>query len=193
MTSGFSYVGGPVAWRFPLDFQFIFIFTLYSTAPWLPESPRRSIAKGRIDEAEKILADLEFMDIEDSYIITQPKDIQWLYITSVRTRLDGIFADEQELRKHMHDSSPGSWNGHASNAAASGNKCDILLPPYCVHPLCRPQQRNGAPPRRLQFSFLPALLTHRHPKRGAVGRGKMMMYAARPMLLRPDHHHHDPL
>ena len=60
----------------------------------------------------------------------------------------------------------------------SGNKCDILLPPYCVHSLCRPQQRNDAPPHRLQFSFLPALLTHRHSKRGAVARGKMMMYAA---------------
>jgi hypothetical protein len=35
----------------------------YSTVPWLPESPGWSIAKGRIDEAEKILADLEFTDI----------------------------------------------------------------------------------------------------------------------------------
>ena len=116
MTYGFSYVGGPVAWRFPLAFQFIFIFILYSTVPWLPESPGWSISKGRIDEAEKILADLEFTDIEDPYIITQPKGFQWLYITSAKTRLDGgiFFADEQELRKHMHDSPPGSWNGHAA-------------------------------------------------------------------------------
>jgi hypothetical protein len=75
----------------------------------------------------------------------------------------------------------------------SGNKSDILLPPYCVHPLCRPQQRNDASPRRLQFSFLPALLTHRHPKCRVVGLGQNdNVRCRRPMLLRPDHHHHDP-
>ena len=40
MTYGFSFVGGPISWRFPLAFQLIFIFVLYSTVPWLPESPR---------------------------------------------------------------------------------------------------------------------------------------------------------
>ncbi|KAF2502553.1 general substrate transporter [Lophium mytilinum] len=77
MTYGFSFVGGPVAWRFPLAFQFIFIFILYATVPWLPESPRWLIAKGKVDEAEQILADLESTDIDDPFIITQSKDIQW--------------------------------------------------------------------------------------------------------------------
>lgn len=40
MTYGFSFVGGAVAWRFPLAFQLFFIIILYSTVPWLPESPR---------------------------------------------------------------------------------------------------------------------------------------------------------
>jgi hypothetical protein len=35
------------------------------------------MAKGRIDEAERILADLEATDVDDPYIITQSKDIQW--------------------------------------------------------------------------------------------------------------------
>lgn len=35
------------------------------------------IAKDRIDEAEIILADLETTDVDDPYIITQSKDIQW--------------------------------------------------------------------------------------------------------------------
>lgn len=37
---GLSFAGGAVAWRFPIAFQFIFIFVLFGTIPWLPESPR---------------------------------------------------------------------------------------------------------------------------------------------------------
>lgn len=37
---GLSFVEGSVAWRFPLAFQFVFIFVLFGTVPWLPESPR---------------------------------------------------------------------------------------------------------------------------------------------------------
>jgi hypothetical protein len=37
---GLSFVGGSVAWRFPIAFQFFFIFILFATVPWLPESPR---------------------------------------------------------------------------------------------------------------------------------------------------------
>lgn len=40
ITYGFSYANGPISWRFPLAFQFFFIFILFGTVPWLPESPR---------------------------------------------------------------------------------------------------------------------------------------------------------
>jgi len=37
MTFAFSFAGGGVAWRIPLVLQFIFIFILFGTVPWLPE------------------------------------------------------------------------------------------------------------------------------------------------------------
>lgn len=41
---GLSFAQGPVSWRFPLAFQFLFILILYSTTPWLPDSPRYDTA-----------------------------------------------------------------------------------------------------------------------------------------------------
>lgn len=77
ITYGFSFVGGPVSWRIPLAMQFLFIFVLYATVPWLPESPRWLIAHGRIDEAEQILADLESTTIHDPYVLAESKEIQF--------------------------------------------------------------------------------------------------------------------
>lgn len=77
ITYGFSFVDGPIAWRFPLAFQFIFIFVLFATVPWLPESPRWLIAHGHHEQAEQIIADLESKDILDPYVITETKEIQY--------------------------------------------------------------------------------------------------------------------
>ncbi len=77
ITYGFSFVNGPVAWRFPLAFQFFFIIILFVTVPWLPESPRWLIAHGHIDEAEQIIADLEAKDVLDAYVVTESKEIQY--------------------------------------------------------------------------------------------------------------------
>lgn len=75
VTFGFSYTSGALAWRFPLAFQLIFIFILYATVPWLPESPRWLIAHEYEDEAFQILADIEGLSEDDPFIITTHKEI----------------------------------------------------------------------------------------------------------------------
>ncbi|KAK3720154.1 hypothetical protein LTR37_003978 [Vermiconidia calcicola] len=77
VTFGFSYVPGGVAWRVPLALQFIFIVILYATVPWLPESPRWLVNKGRFDEAEQILADIEGTEMEDPYVQTELGEIKF--------------------------------------------------------------------------------------------------------------------
>lgn len=73
---GFGYAEGSIVWRFPIALQLLFMIVLFATVPWLPESPRWLVNKGRIDEAEKIIADIEDKDIDDAWVVTQSKEVQ---------------------------------------------------------------------------------------------------------------------
>ncbi|KAG6906481.1 hypothetical protein DXG01_013720 [Tephrocybe rancida] len=59
MTYGFSFLGGSIAWRFPIAFQLVFSIILLSTIPWLPESPRWLLAHGFEEEGVRVLVALE--------------------------------------------------------------------------------------------------------------------------------------
>ncbi|KAE8341457.1 hypothetical protein BDV24DRAFT_163296 [Aspergillus arachidicola] len=67
---GLSFVGGSIAWRFPLAFQFFFLIILWSTTPWLPESPRQ-------EEATVVLSCLEAKPIDDPFVIAQRNEIEF--------------------------------------------------------------------------------------------------------------------
>jgi len=77
VTYGLSFAGGAVAWRLPIALQMLFIFVLFGTVPWLPESPRWLISHGRVQEAEQIIADLEDLKVSDPWVVTESKEIQW--------------------------------------------------------------------------------------------------------------------
>jgi MFS family permease len=74
---GLSFVPGSIQWRLPLALQFIFIFVLFVTVPWLPESPRWLIAHNQEKEAIQILADLDDKPIDHAYVIAQYQEISY--------------------------------------------------------------------------------------------------------------------
>ncbi|KAH8692806.1 putative MFS sugar transporter [Talaromyces proteolyticus] len=59
LTLGFSFAPGSVAWRFPLAFQIFFTLLIYILCPFLPDSPRLLIRKGKYDEAREVIAALQ--------------------------------------------------------------------------------------------------------------------------------------
>ncbi|ORY08947.1 hexose carrier protein [Clohesyomyces aquaticus] len=59
LTLGFSFAPRDVAWRFPLAFQIFFTLCIYALCPFLPDSPRLLIRKGKYEEAYEVLAALE--------------------------------------------------------------------------------------------------------------------------------------
>ncbi|KAI0125196.1 general substrate transporter [Xylariales sp. AK1849] len=59
LTLGFSFAPGSVSWRFPLAFQIFFSALIWFMCPYLPDSPRLLMRKGRINEAYEVLAALE--------------------------------------------------------------------------------------------------------------------------------------
>ncbi|KAK9455016.1 general substrate transporter [Dipodascopsis uninucleata] len=80
LTFGFSYIDGPIAWRFPLAFQVVFCAVIYVICPFLPESPRLLIRKGRNEEALDVLARLAGENIS-----TDDEEVRNLYTTIVAT------------------------------------------------------------------------------------------------------------
>ena len=106
MTFAFSYVNGPVSWRFPLAFQLVFMIILFFTVPWLPESPRWLIAHEYEDEAFQIIADLENKSIDDPFILTQHKEI--------------VFAVQYERKNAV-----GWWDLLRGRTGAQGGTCTV--------------------------------------------------------------------
>ncbi|EIT73494.1 putative transporter [Aspergillus oryzae 100-8] len=58
-----------------LGFSFMFIFVLFATVPWLPESPR--YVKGYEKEAIEILSCIEDKRIDDPYVVAQKNEFEY--------------------------------------------------------------------------------------------------------------------
>lgn len=73
---GMYYTSGPVSWRFPLALPLVFILVILSLTPWLPESPRYLIKKGRVEEATAIMARLKGLPETDTEVTKEVAVIQ---------------------------------------------------------------------------------------------------------------------
>ncbi|KAK9601719.1 hypothetical protein V6Z92_001761 [Aspergillus fumigatus] len=74
---GLSFKGDALAWRLPIALQFFFIFILYATVPWLPESPRWLLSHGHNEQALDVISRIEAKPVDDPYIITQYNEIEY--------------------------------------------------------------------------------------------------------------------
>ena len=163
MTFGFSYVGGPISWRFPVAFQLVFIMILFGTVPWLPESPRWLIAHEYEDEAFQILADLEGKDSNDPYILQQHKEIvytvqyerqnglKWMDLLKGKTAGGGgtctlrrlfLGAGTQFMQQFSGISESSPLNT-CSFTFANKVRCNKLLFAHFTHLFCRSQREDG--------------------------------------------------
>jgi sugar porter (SP) family MFS transporter len=86
---GLSFAPGSVAWRFPLAFQIVFCIIILVFIPFLPESPRWLILKGREAEAREVIAALEDTTLEDKVVETEVLAIK----ETVAEMSKGSFAD----------------------------------------------------------------------------------------------------
>ncbi|KAK6071374.1 hypothetical protein SCUP234_09688 [Seiridium cupressi] len=121
ISFGLSFVGGAIAWRLPLALQFLFLFVIFGTVPWLPESPRWLIAHGREDEAIIILADLENREATDPAILAAKNEIAY----SVRYERENAVRWRDLARGH----SDGGTKTVRRLLLGIGSQCSSILVP----------------------------------------------------------------
>ena len=84
-----SHASGGVTWRFPLALSILWSIIVLSTTPYMPESPRWLIKKGRIEEAREVLSALDDMLIDSAQVQADIAEIEeGLIITG-----KGLFRD----------------------------------------------------------------------------------------------------
>jgi MFS family permease len=89
MGLGFSYINSDVAWRLFLGLQHVPPIVMAIFTPWLPESPRFLIMKGRYDEALDIIKKLHggAPGADDDFYIREFNQIKAQHELEVREKV----------------------------------------------------------------------------------------------------------
>ncbi|GFZ43631.1 hypothetical protein JCM24511_01351 [Saitozyma sp. JCM 24511] len=72
---GFSYIDGPIQWRFPISFQAFFAIWLVIMVLFVPDTPRWLLERGRNDDATRVLAAMAGEDVSSARIVAQRDEI----------------------------------------------------------------------------------------------------------------------
>ncbi|KAJ6169815.1 hypothetical protein N7485_007161 [Penicillium canescens] len=96
LNFGLGFIGHrAVSWRFPIAFQIFYALVTMIMLPWLPDSPRWLIQKGRLEQARAVTARLHARSINDP-------ETEILHETSVRNVLHELEVSKVSWRALWH-------------------------------------------------------------------------------------------
>ncbi|GBE77337.1 Hexose transporter 2 [Sparassis crispa] len=74
---GTHHLNGPASWRIPVGLQMLWGFILLSGIFFLPESPRHLLGQGREEEARKVIAELNSVEVDDPVVLETIEDLEY--------------------------------------------------------------------------------------------------------------------
>lgn len=98
---GMSFAKTSVAWRFPLAFQVVFCIFILAFIPFMPESPRWLILKGREEEAIEVLAALADKETSDRFVQNEFTEIKDAVLEMSRGSFKDLF-DTKSKDRNLH-------------------------------------------------------------------------------------------
>ncbi|QSZ29208.1 hypothetical protein DSL72_003719 [Monilinia vaccinii-corymbosi] len=100
VTFGMSYSIGGVTWRFPLALSILWSAIVLITTPYMPESPRWLIKKGRIEEAREVIAALDDMPIDSAQVQAEVAEIEEGHVVTGKGSFREVFRMGDERLFH---------------------------------------------------------------------------------------------
>jgi sugar porter (SP) family MFS transporter len=97
---GLSFAPGSVAWRFPLAFQIVFCIIILIFIPFLPESPRWLVLKGREAEAREVIAALEDKETTDRVVENEFLAIKETVLEMSKGTFRDLFTMDKDRNLH---------------------------------------------------------------------------------------------
>ncbi|KAK1761581.1 sugar transporter [Echria macrotheca] len=95
---GMSFTTGSISWRFPLALSIFWAAIVMSTTPFMPESPRWLVKKGRVEEARRVLAALGDLDKDSAEIASDIEDINESLAVASQGRFSDIWSNASPQR-----------------------------------------------------------------------------------------------
>lgn len=92
------FCSGTISWRFPLALSIFWAAIVMSTAPFMPESPRWLVKKGRIQEARQVLAAVGDLDKDSAEMAADIQDMSESLAVASQGRFGDIWSNAPPLR-----------------------------------------------------------------------------------------------